>query len=107
MRTKEELKSEIYSRVKEYYDLFLNSKRRDIPVSGKKFDEKELIGIVDAALDGWWTEGMVTAEFERRFSTYFGVKHTVVVNSGSSANLLALKALTSSTLGKRRLNPGA
>ncbi|MFH1125626.1 MAG: lipopolysaccharide biosynthesis protein RfbH [Candidatus Altiarchaeota archaeon] len=106
MKTKEELKSEIYARVKEYYDLFLSSKRQDVPVSGKKFDEKELTAIVDAALDGWWTEGRVTEEFERRFCSYFKVRHTIVVNSGSSANLLALKALTSNKMGARRLKVG-
>jgi CDP-6-deoxy-D-xylo-4-hexulose-3-dehydrase len=106
MRTKEEIKSEVYARVKEYYDAFLNSKGDSIPVSGKKFDERELIAVVDAALDGWWTEGRVTGEFERKFCGYFGVKHTVVVNSGSSANLLALKALTSNKLGDRKLKSG-
>lgn len=107
MKTKEELKSEINVKIKEYYDSFFkDNKGSSIPVSGKKFDEKEMIAIVDAALDGWWTEGKVTFSFERRMKDYFGVNHVIVVNSGSSANLLALKALTSAKLGERKLNPG-
>ncbi|MFH1840213.1 MAG: lipopolysaccharide biosynthesis protein RfbH [Nanoarchaeota archaeon] len=107
MKTKEELKSEINIKIKEYYDLFFKDKKSSsIPVSGKKFDEKEFIAIVEAALDGWWTEGKVTFAFERRVKDYLGINHVIVVNSGSSANLLALKALTSAKLGERKLNPG-
>ncbi len=90
----------------EYYKLFLNKEIKGVPVSGKKYDEKEIIAIVDAALDGWWTEGEVTNKFEKKFCTFLGVKHTIVVNSGSSANLLALKTLTSQKLGERRLKDG-
>jgi CDP-4-dehydro-6-deoxyglucose reductase, E1 len=106
MERRESIRSEIHSRVKEYYDLFLSAKRQGIPVSGKRYDEREINAIVDAALDGWWTVGKVTEEFERRFCRYLGAKHTIVVNSGSSANLLAMKALTSPILGAKRLKPG-
>lgn len=106
MRTKEEIKEEIYSKIKEYYESHLSSKGNSIPVSGKKYDEEEIISIVDAALDGWWTEGKVTEAFEKKFGEYLGIKHIIVVNSGSSANLLALKVLTSQKLGEKRLKPG-
>ncbi|MCR4323987.1 MAG: lipopolysaccharide biosynthesis protein RfbH [Nanoarchaeota archaeon] len=106
MKTKEEIKKEIYSQIKEYYNLYLSSKRDGVPVSGKKYDEEEIMSIIDAALDGWWTEGRVTEEFEKRFNEYLGTKYTIVVNSGSSANLLALKVLTSPKLKEKRLKPG-
>lgn len=106
MRTKEEIKKEIYSRVKEYYDSYLSSRGEAIPVSGKKYDEKELISIVDAALEGWWTEGKVTLEFEEKFKKFLGVSNAIVVNSGSSANLLAFKALMSSKIKERRIELG-
>ena len=106
MKTKEELKDEIYAKVTQYYKLFLNKEIKGVPVSGKKYDENEIIAIVDAALDGWWTEGEVTNKFEKKFCGYLGVKYTIVVNSGSSANLLALKTLTSQKLGERRLKEG-
>jgi len=107
MKTKEELKSEINLKLKEYYDLFIKDKNdTSIPVSGKYFDEKEIIAIVDAALDCWWTEGKVTFNFERSMKQYLNIKHVIVVNSGSSANLLALKALTSPKLGEKKLNLG-
>ncbi|WP_340024912.1 lipopolysaccharide biosynthesis protein RfbH [Paenibacillus sp. FSL K6-1096] len=77
-----------------------------VPVSGKVFDGEELINLVDASLDFHLTAGRYTAEFERRFSQIMGKKHTLLVNSGSSANLLAVAALTSPQLGERRLRPG-
>lgn len=77
-----------------------------IPVSGKVFDEDELIYGVEAVLDGWWTEGRFAAEFEKEFAKLLGVRYVSLVNSGSSANLIALTALTSSVFGKRALQPG-
>jgi CDP-6-deoxy-D-xylo-4-hexulose-3-dehydrase len=106
MKTKEQIKEEIYSNLKEYYQNYLSSKKDSIPVSGKSYDEKELISVVDALLDGWWTEGRVIDEFEKKFKNYLGIKHAIVVNSGSSANLLALKTLTSQVLNERRIKPG-
>jgi CDP-6-deoxy-D-xylo-4-hexulose-3-dehydrase len=99
-------KKEIFNKVGEYYKLFLDNEIDGIPVSGKVYNEKELIAIVDAALDGWWTEGSVTQKFEEKFSKFLGVKHVIVVNSGSSANLLALKTLFSAKLKNRRLKEG-
>lgn len=77
-----------------------------VPVSGKVFDEDELLAGVEAVLDGWWTEGRFAAEFEKEFAKFLGVRYVSLVNSGSSANLIALSALTSSVFGKRMLQPG-
>lgn len=77
-----------------------------VPVSGKVFDSEELINGVEAVLDGWWTEGRFAAEFEKEFAKFLGVRYVSLVNSGSSANLIALSALTSSVFGKRTLQPG-
>jgi len=77
-----------------------------IPVSGKVFDETELVNGISAILDGWWTEGRFAIAFEKEFSKYLGVKYVSLVNSGSSANLIALTALTSKSLGDKRLKAG-
>ena len=77
-----------------------------VPVSGKVFDEKEMISVVEAVLDGWWTEGRFSDLFESKISQWLGSKHAILVNSGSSANLLALAALKSSKLGNRKLRAG-
>lgn len=98
-------KTKIKLQIKEYYEKYMRKKINHIPISGKKFDEKELYSVLDALLEGWWTDGKITKQFEQRFNSYLGTKNTVVVNSGSSANLLALKALTSPNLGDRRLLP--
>ena len=66
----------------------------------------DLVHLVDASLDGWLTAGRFTEQFERALARYVGVRGAVFVNSGSSANLLALSALTSPKLGKRRLVQG-
>lgn len=78
----------------------------NIPVSGKMFDEEELMNGMEAVLDGWWTEGRFAAEFEKEFAKLLAVRYVSLVNSGSSANLIALSALTSSVFGKRTLKPG-
>lgn len=77
-----------------------------IPAAGKVFDEREMQIAVQAVLDGWWTEGRFALEFEESFSKLLNRKYCVLVNSGSSANLLALTALTPERLGDRRLKPG-
>lgn len=78
-----------------------------IPVSGKVFDEKEMIKMVEAVLEGWWTEGKYAAEFERGLADFLGLSFCAAVNSGSSANLLALSALSSFRLPKeKRLKKG-
>lgn len=77
-----------------------------VPYGGRMFDDDELVHLVDAALDFWLTSGRFARQFEREFARFFGLRHAIVVNSGSSANLLALSCLTSPRLGERRLRPG-
>lgn len=77
-----------------------------IPVSGKVFDENELVNGIQAVLDGWWTEGRFAEEFEKKFTSFLGIRYVSLVNSGSSANLVAFSALTSSALKERALKPG-
>ena len=77
-----------------------------VPCAGRTFDADELVHLVDASLDFWLTGGRYAARFEREFARFVGVRHAVLCNSGSSANLLAVAALTSPKLGERRLRPG-
>jgi CDP-6-deoxy-D-xylo-4-hexulose-3-dehydrase len=77
-----------------------------VPVSGRVFDADDLVHLVDASLDFWLTTGRYAEQFERDFARWVGVRHALLCNSGSSANLLALTALTSAELGQRRLSPG-
>jgi len=77
-----------------------------IPPSGKVIGAEEIKNIVDSALDGWLTTGRFNQAFEKQLAEFIGVKHVLTVNSGSSANLLAVAALTSDKLGERALKPG-
>jgi CDP-6-deoxy-D-xylo-4-hexulose-3-dehydrase len=77
-----------------------------IPVTGKVFGAEELRAAVQASLDFWLTSGPYTEKFESRFAKTVGMRHAFMVNSGSSANLIALSALTSPKLGERALRPG-
>lgn len=77
-----------------------------VPVSGKVFNEKEIKLMTEAVLDCHWTEGRFNAEFEEKLAKYLDRKFCITVNSGSSANLLAISALTSFRLGEKRLKKG-
>ena len=77
-----------------------------VPVSGKVIDAADIGSVVDSALDNWFTTGHFAEEFERKLARFVGVRCASLVNSGSSANLLAISALTSPKLGDRRLKPG-
>ncbi|HVC46970.1 MAG TPA: lipopolysaccharide biosynthesis protein RfbH [Terracidiphilus sp.] len=77
-----------------------------VPVSGKVIRAQDVASVVDSALDAWFTTGRFAEEFERKLARFVGVRSASLVNSGSSANLLALSALTSPKLGDRRLQPG-
>lgn len=77
-----------------------------VPVSGRVYDAEDMCSLVDASLDFWLTTGRFAAQFEREFARTVGVRHALLCNSGSSANLLALSALTSPKLEGRRLRPG-
>lgn len=77
-----------------------------IRYAGRVFDAEEYLSLVDAALDGWITAGRYSEEFEFQFAKYLGIYSSMIVNSGSSANLIAMSSLTSPSLGKDRLKPG-
>lgn len=77
-----------------------------IPVSGKTLESDDLINLVSASLDMWLTAGRFAEQFEREFAAYIGVKNALLVNSGSSANLVAFSALTSPLLRDRAIRPG-
>jgi CDP-4-dehydro-6-deoxyglucose reductase, E1 len=107
----DELRSQILELVSEYHDVAFAPREfvpgeSSIPVSGKVFDATEIQHLVDSSLDFWLTTGRFAAQFEREFAQMWGLKHALLVNSGSSADLLALTCLTSPALGERRLLPG-
>src|SRR5580693_6511598 len=77
-----------------------------VPVSGKVIDANDVSAVVDSALDAWFTTGRFAETFERNLARFVGVRSASLVNSGSSANLIALSVLTSPKLGERRLLPG-
>ena len=77
-----------------------------VPVSGKVLAPEDFVSLVDSSLDGWLTAGRFTADFERQLAQYVGARSALFVNSGSSANLVALSGLTSKKLGERALKPG-
>ncbi len=91
-----------------YYFLAQPDKRRGnyIPASGKVLGSQELCNMIDASLDMWLTTGRFNDKFEKKFAQYLGVKYALSTNSGSSANLLALSALTSHKLGEKQLKKG-
>ena len=107
----EDLRTQILGLVAEYYHTNWPAKafvpgQSPVPVSGKVFDEKDIQNLVDASLDFWLTTGRFAQTFEERFAAFMQQKHCLLVNSGSSANLLALTALTAPELGTRRLQAG-
>lgn len=77
-----------------------------VPYAGRVYDEKEMVNLVDASLEFWLTQGRWTAAFEERLATFLGARFCLLVNSGSSANLLAFMTLTSPLLGERRIERG-
>lgn len=107
---KEEAKISIQRDIAAYYDQFLKKSEyvpgERIQYAGTVFDESELCTAVDALLDFWLGAGKYAASFERKFADWLGVRYSNLVNSGSSANFLAMKALTAPELGERRLRPG-
>ena len=107
----EQLRQEILALVSRYYEVAFPNKpfvpgETPVPISGRVFDADDLVHLVDASLDFWLTTGRYADQFEREFARFMGVRHAILCNSGSSANLLALSALTSPKLGERRLRPG-
>lgn len=76
-----------------------------VPVSGKIYDGRELENLITVSLEGWWTEGKWSVEFESKLRSFIGTRFALTVNSGSSANLVAAKTLTSLKLGEKRIKP--
>jgi CDP-4-dehydro-6-deoxyglucose reductase, E1 len=111
MRTEKEIREEIFEKIVELYELrrsqvkFMPGESR-INYAGRVYDEKEMISLVDASLDFWLTAGRYAKQFEEELARFIGVRYCLLTNSGSSANLLAISALTSSKLGEGRLKPG-
>lgn len=114
-QTEEQARDEIKALVAEYYRRFKAptqpgarpfSPGERVNYSGRVYDEREMCALTDATLDFWLTTGRFAARFEREFAEYFGVRYAHLVNSGSSANLLAFAALTAPELGERRIMPG-
>jgi CDP-6-deoxy-D-xylo-4-hexulose-3-dehydrase len=110
-RSPEEIRQHIQTLVAEYHDAAFPPRvfepgTSTVPVSGRVFDAGDVQSLIDAGLDFWLTTGRFANQFEREFARYFGVRGASLVNSGSSANLVALSALTSTKLGERRLKPG-
>ena len=111
MSNAELIRSKIKKLVQEYFKVkykkseFIPS-RTKVNYAGRVFDEKELINLVDSSLDFWLTAGRFSEEFQVKLSEYFDVSDIILTNSGSSANLLAISALTSQKLGIKRLKPG-
>jgi len=106
-----QIRRQIAELVREYYTAEFASKefiggRSSVPVAGRFFDENEMQLLVDSALDFWLTSGRFADEFEKEFAAFTGIRYQITVNSGSSANLLAVSALMSRSLGSRRLQPG-
>lgn len=107
----DQLRAQIRELVREYHAEAFPEKPflggiSTVPVSGKVFDEHELELLVDSSLDFWLTTGRYAEVFEKRFAKVMGMRHALLCNSGSSANLLAVTALTSPRLGKRALKEG-
>lgn len=111
MSKRDEIKQQIMELVAQYYEAAFPEQtfvpgETAVPVSGRVFDHTEITNLVDASLEFWLTTGRYAEQFEREFAKFVGVRHAILCNSGSSANLLALSALTSPTLAERQLKPG-
>lgn len=109
-KTELQAREEILEMVKKYCDSFHNKeiyKQGDrIPYASRVYDYKEMVNLVDSSLDFWLTAGRYSEKFENEFSAYLDVKYCSLVNSGSSANLLAFMALTSPLLKDKAVNRG-
>ncbi len=110
MEPQDVMKEKILALVKEYCELYHKPKAfaigNRIGYAGRVYDYEEMVNLVDSALEFWLTSGRYTREFETDFAQMLGVKHCSLVNSGSSANLLAFMALTSPLLKERRIQRG-
>jgi len=106
-----ELREQILDLVRDYHDAAFGDEdfqpgETPIRFAGRVFDEREIVNLVDSSLEFWLTTGPWAAKFEKRFAKINGLRHALLVNSGSSANLVALSCLTSTKLGPKRLERG-
>lgn len=110
-KNEQEARNEIKELVTKYYHAFKEKKEpyqegQRISYAGRVFDEKEMCALTDATLDFWLTTGRFSEQFEKEFAQWLGVKHAHLVNSGSSANLIAFSVLTAPELGNRQIKRG-
>jgi CDP-6-deoxy-D-xylo-4-hexulose-3-dehydrase len=110
-RTEKNLRNAISDLVREYYMVRFQEKdfipgKTPVRYAGRVFDERELQALVESSLDFWLTSGRYSEAFESEFASFVGVEYALLVNSGSSANLVAFSALASPLLGEKRLRPG-
>ena len=110
-KTEAQAREEILSMVAEYAEKFHNQKKEfkegdRIPYASRVYDKEEMVNLVDSSLEFWLTSGRYTDEFEKKLADYLQVRFCSLVNSGSSANLVAFMALTSPLLGERRIKRG-
>ncbi|RKD32010.1 lipopolysaccharide biosynthesis protein RfbH [Lacrimispora algidixylanolytica] len=110
-KTEKQSREEILELVKEYCDTFHNQKKTfeegdRISYASRVYDHKEMVNLVDSSLEFWLTSGHYTDEFEKKFAKYLNVRFCSLVNSGSSANLLAFMTLTSPLLKERQIKRG-
>ncbi|MGI8710739.1 MAG: lipopolysaccharide biosynthesis protein RfbH [Acidimicrobiales bacterium] len=111
MNSSDSLREGILQDVSKYFEAAFPARefvpgQSEVPVSGKVFDAEDLRYLVDSSLDFWLTTGRYAEEFEREFAKFCKVRHALLCNSGSSADLLAFTALTSPKLGDERIKPG-
>ena len=111
-KTQEQAKQEILDLVAEYCQTWHIDNKKEfepgdrIPYASRVYDSHEMVNLVDSALEFWLTSGRYTDEFEKKLAEYLGVRYCSLVNSGSSANLIAFMALTSPLLGDRQIKRG-
>lgn len=105
-----ELRQQILDKTKDYYQLKFAAEKYQkgdlIPFARRVFNENELVNLIDSSLDFWLTAGRYAKDFECKFAQFMNVEHCILVNSGSSANLVAFTTLTSPKLGEKRLKKG-
>ena len=108
--TENEAKKQILDMVSEYCDIYHNKKQYNegdrIPYASRYYGHEEMVNLVDSSLEFWLTSGRYTDQFEKEFAKYLGIKYCSLVNSGSSANLIAFMTLTSPLLGERQVKRG-
>lgn len=110
-QTEQQARKEILDMVRDYCETYHNVKKpfeegQRIPYASRVYDSAEMVNLVDSALEFWLTSGRYSEQFEKQLADYLGIKYCSLVNSGSSANLLAFMALTSPLLGERAVRRG-